>query len=118
MKDRLGHFQFVQLYRGVGPKRFWFLIIGLTVAISCFAAVGIWLESQVGWPERYGFHCHRKCLIEDLWHSPALLRDGGGYELGLFAFFWSMPAFVVGCLSFALLRRRRRNPILPLDSQE
>jgi len=106
-------------YRQLGPARFWTWMAITLAVIAGFVGLTLWLKNAVGWPESYGFRCHGKgCWIDDLWHSPALLRNGGKYELGLFALIWSMPTFLFGCLIYALVKKRRRNPILSLDSSE
>ncbi len=122
MSDWLGNFRTVQLYRGIGPLRFWTLLIGMLAFFGAWAGIGIWLEERVGWPDAYGFHCGgRGCLFVDLWHSPSLL-GGNLDELELFAWIWFLPALLIGSLASALIyarvKKRRRNPILPMNPTE
>lgn len=98
------------------PIRFSAFLAGTVVFVLSLAAADMWLSSKIGWPEAYGFTCHgRGCRIDYLIHSPALLRGGSIYELSLFALLWFMPAILVGCAAYAIFKRRRRNPIQPMD---
>jgi hypothetical protein len=94
---------FMDGYRKLGPVKFWSLMaimVGYTI-------VGTWFEEETGWPDNYGFHCAGKgCLVDDMWHSPALLQHPGGYQIGLFLWIWFIPAVVVGFLVFLAKRRR------------
>ncbi len=102
-----------EAYRQVGPRRFWTIFIVMAASIGGWAALGVWLQSEIGWPERYGFSCNgRGCLFVDIWHSLVLLQAPGGYQLGLFAWIWSMPAFFVACIVYALVKRRRARTYL------
>lgn len=104
--------------KALGSVRFWLLVVGTVGVILLLAAGDIWLSDKIGWPEAYGFDCHgRGCFFENLAHSPRLLRGGNIYELGLFALFWLLPAFLVAVLIYALFKRssRRRNRFQPLD---
>ncbi|HMI18571.1 MAG TPA: hypothetical protein VK533_03415 [Sphingomonas sp.] len=81
---------------------FWVIIAVLTA----WAALGMWLEMRIGWPDRYGFHCQGKaCWMSDLWHSPILLHGGYLGEYALFAWIWSMPAFLA---TFFIWSRRAK----------
>ena len=100
----------------LGSFRTWALGVGTVLFILLFAAADIWLSNKIGWPESYGFNCRgRGCWIDNLSHSPELLRGGSSYELGLFALLWLFPAVIIGCAIYALVRRRRRNAIQPMD---
>lgn len=57
----------------------------------------------------------RKCRIDNMWHSPALLNAGNGYELGLFAFIWFMPTIIFCAAIYALIKRRKRGSILTVE---
>jgi len=118
MKDWLGNFQTVQLYRTLGLVRFIALFVGLLAVILPIVFLYSWLEGLTGWPDAYGFHCHRKCMIENLWHSPALLHQATWPELGLFALIWSMPAIVAGAFVYAFLKKRAARPIYKFDLTE
>ena len=106
-------------YRHMGPLRFTIFFGGLTALLVGFAAVGMWLEDQTGWPEAYGFYCHgRGCWPENLYHSPSLLDTAGPYELMLFGWIWLVPGVAAATVTITLLRRwlkRRRNRIRPMD---
>lgn len=88
------------VYRRVGPRRFW----GWVALLSGWLALKIWLEGLVGWPERYGLHCHGKgCMVTDYWYSYRLL-SGGLQEYALFACNW----MVLGLVFIYLIGRSRR----------
>lgn len=97
--------------------RFWLLVAGTVLFILLLAAGEMWLSDKVGWPEAYGFDCHgRGCFIQDLIHSPKLLRGGSVYEFGLFALLWALPAILVGVLVYAAFKRLSRgNHIGPMN---
>jgi hypothetical protein len=119
MSDWLGNFRTVQLYRGIGPARFWGLMIGVLAFIGGWTALDMWLSDKTGWPDAYGFHCRgRGCTLDNLWHSPALLHRHDPYELGLFASIWFLPAVVAGAALYALVKKSRRNPIFQSDLSE
>lgn len=108
-----------ELWRTVGPARF-FLILGcVSLPIVAFGTTGWWLEDQIGWPEAYGFQCRgRGCLLENLWHSHKLLNVGSYYEVLLFAWIWFIPAATVILILVILARRRikrRAARIRPLE---
>jgi hypothetical protein len=102
-------------YALAGSLRFWYLSLGVLVVIFSLSGIYIWLSRKIGWPENYGFSCHRKCLIDNMWHSPALLNTGNGYELGLFAFIWFMPTIIFCAAIYALIKRRKRGSILTVE---
>lgn len=92
----------------LGPRRFWLLMFATVTCILVLAGAKMWLEHKTGWPDAYGFHCRgRGCIIDDLIHSPALLRKGGRYEISLFALLWLVPAIVLGAAIVALIKRVR-----------
>lgn len=94
-------------HRQLGPRRFWTMMLALISLIFGWAALGIWLKTETGWPERYGFHCHgRGCLFVDMWHSPALLSHLDVYQIGLFLWIWSIPLFAI--ISFLWVRWRKQ----------
>ena len=96
------------LHAALGPRRFWLLTFATIMFILVLAATKIWLEHKTGWPNAYGFHCRgRGCTIDDLIHSPALLRKGGRYEIGLFALLWLIPAVVLAAAIIILVKRVR-----------
>ena len=100
----------------LGPMRFRAIFGGTVVFTLLLAGADMWLASKIGWPEAYGFDCRgRGCWIDNLSHSPKLLRGGSAYEIGLFALLWLLPAVVVGCAVYAIFKRRRRNPLQPMD---
>jgi hypothetical protein len=92
----------IDSYNRLGPVKFWSII----VAMLAYAALGIWLQHKVNWPDGFGFHCRgRTCLIEDLEHSSALLRGRGLYELALFAWFWLIPVVAAAAIVSPFFRR-------------
>ncbi len=101
-------------YRQLGPLRFWSLMSGLLIWIVGGAS----LMMSATWPGHCD-HQGRKIvgMIKQLYCSPDLLV-GGPLEYGLFLWLWSMPVFVLGFIVYALIKKRRRNSILPLDSSE
>jgi hypothetical protein len=106
-------------YRELGPLRFT-LLVGVTVTvILALAAAFTLLAERIDWPEAYGFQCRRKCLFENMWHSPKLLAGGSGDELALFALIWFAP-FVTAAIAIPILtrrwRKRRRERIRPMDA--
>lgn len=113
--------QLFELYRHLGPLRFCVFIavlLGLTLGLTL---LGWWLAEQAGWPEHYGFACHgRRCLIENLTHSPSLLARGSMAELALFAYIWLFAAVGLVAMITTLLivarrwLRARRGRIRPL----
>lgn len=117
----MGFNQLIELYRYLGPLRFSVFIAGLLGLTLGLTLLGWWLAEQVGWPERYGFACDgRRCLIENLTHSPRLLARGSMAELALFAYLWLFPAVgLVAMLATLLVAARRwlrawRSRIRPL----
>ena len=105
-------------YALAGPQRFWCLSLGVMVVTFSLSGIYIWLSRKIGWPENYGFSCSRKCLIENMWHSPTLLNTGNGYELGLFAFIWCMTTIILCAAMYALIKRRKRRSILPFEPEK
>ncbi len=95
-------------YRKLGALRFFAMMLALLVWIGIFA----WLSVTLDFPRSAGSTCHGKCTIEDFWYSPYLLRHGGWMGFALFAWLWSMPAFVVGMLIYAKLKKRRDRTFL------
>ena len=96
-------------YRALGAARFLLLMIGLLTYIGGFAALMIATDH----PQSAGSTCRRKCMIEAYWFSPHLL-GGGAIEWLAFAWLWSLPAFVIGFVIYARLKRRREplsNPV-------
>ena len=118
MKDWLGNFEIVRLYRTLGPVRFIATFLSVLAIILSFVALQVWLEGITGWPEAYGFHCHGKCMIQNLWHSPALLHRATLSELGLFALIWFMPVLLLAVLIYALLKKRAQRIIFKSDLSE
>lgn len=107
------------LYRTTGPLRFAILFGGVLGFCVGMAALHIWLEGKTGWPRAYGFSCHgRGCWLDDLYHSPQLLKGVNGYTLALFAQIWSIPALTAAYIAVTHIRRRRRrrrDRIRPMD---
>lgn len=107
------------LYRTMGPLRFAIMFGGILGFCVGMAALHIWLQDKTGWPRAYGFSCHgRGCWIDDLYHSPQLLKSANGYALALFALIWSIPGLAGGYIAVVLIRRwrrRRRDRIRPMD---
>lgn len=102
-----------EAHRQMGAARFWRLTAAVLGGIVCWTVIGIWLEGKVGWPEHYGFRCRgRGCWIDDLWHSPALLRTASPIELGLFAWIWSIPSMIPIAFIYARIRKRRERTLL------
>lgn len=96
-------------YVAVGPTRFWLMAAGTLALIATLSGLDIWLSQKTGWPEAYGFQCHgRGCTLTYLIHSPQLIHGGSIYELCLFALLWLLPAFLIGCGVYAIVRRIRR----------
>jgi hypothetical protein len=108
-----------EYYRIMGPARFTVFFGGLTALITSFAAAGVWLMNQIGWPEAYGFSCRgRGCWVDHMWNSPKLLKQGRALEQLLFAHFWLIPCLTASIVGVVLLNRwlkRRRTRIRPLD---
>lgn len=105
------------MHAAIGAARFWAIAVGTIVLIFAFVGIETWLSGKIGWPEAYGFQCHRRCLYTKLGHSLQLL-GGDGYAWSLFALYWSAPALVLGSLCIGFWRRRRRNPILPMEKND
>lgn len=103
-------------HSALGPLRFW-IVTGVTISfIFGFVAVEMWLSAKLDWPRAFGFQCHgRRCLLTKIAHSGQLLGIDSVYAWGLFALYWAMPAIFAGALAFILFKRRRRNPILPME---
>ena len=103
-------------YAALGPLRFW-TIMGATLAfILAFVALETWLSAKLGWPEAFGFECPRRgSLLTKMGHSERLLEVGGAYAWGLFALYWAMPTIAAGYVAVVRFKRRRRNPILPME---
>ena len=106
-------------YHVMGPARFALFFGGLTVVILAFGTMGCRLGERAGWPEEYDFRCRgRGCYLTYLAESHRLLKHGGMYELGLFAWLWLIPFSTGAMIAVVLVRRfirRRRNRIRPLD---
>ena len=105
----MGTFSDLRSYHTVlGPRRFWLHMIATVTLILILAGIKMWLEHKIGWPDSFGFHCKgRGSTINDLIHSPALLRKGGSYEVCLFALLWLVPVIVLGAATGALVKRVR-----------
>jgi hypothetical protein len=90
-------------YRKLGPRNFWLTMSG-TIA---FIILGAWLSMTAQWAGQCD-HSGRGLvgLVKELRCSPDLLV-GGPVEIGLFIWIWSMPAIVVGCLAWAIIRKIR-----------
>jgi hypothetical protein len=92
-------------YKALGPAKFF----GVMAAIIAWSMLGVWLQNEAGWPDDYGFHCSgRGCLIDDLWHSPALIQHGGGFPIALFCYFWAFLAVPIVIVAWLKLRKRAR----------
>ena len=102
-------------HKELGPLRFWSLLIATILFILLWVGADIWLSGKIGWPDSYGFHCSRRCLIENAIHSPQLLRGGSVYELALFAHIWTMPAALAGIALWTVVKRVRRNSGRPKE---
>ena len=103
---------FRETWRQMHKPMFWVIIL----CVLGWIALGVWLQERIGWPDRYGFHCHgRGCWIDDMWHSPALIHGGHWGEYALFAWLWSMPAFVITVLIRSKLRNRGAADLPPPD---
>jgi hypothetical protein len=97
-----------EYYVAAGPRRFWFTMAMTVTLIAFLSGLNIWLSEETGWADAYGFHCHgRGCTFTYLYHSPQLLRGGSGYEMGLFALLWLLPAFLLGIGLYTVVRRLR-----------
>lgn len=105
-------------YGSLGPARFFGLYGALLIYIFVFVWLLTWLSDETGWPEAYGSQCHgRGCWPTYLWHSFGLLKNSTGYQIGLFALLWHVPAAVILTIVIVLGRRRmnkRRNRIRPM----
>jgi len=92
-------------FRKLGWRKSILLVSGLLCWVGAYA----FLAESLDWPDAYGFYCRgRGCFFDDLWHSPALLHDGRAAALALFAWLWSMPAFVLIIWCWALWKKRAR----------
>jgi hypothetical protein len=101
---------FRKTWQAMHTLKFWVILLG----VFAWVGVGVWLQIRIGWPDRYGFHCHgRGCLFVDLWHSPALLRGHSIGECAVFLWLWSMPAFLLAVFIWAQLRKRNAPADLP-----
>ena len=101
---------FRETWRAMHTRQFW----GILVVLLAWIALGLWLESRIDWPERYGFHTHGKGgYFIELWHSPTLLRHGDAREYEVFVWLWSMPAFFASLVAWVKLRKRRTPGDLP-----
>ncbi|QNO29262.1 hypothetical protein EEB18_010180 [Sphingopyxis sp. OPL5] len=104
------------LYSTLGPIRFSILMGGMIAFGLAFAGAEAWLSGKLNWPEAFGFQCRgRGCLFTKMGHSGQLLEAGGAYAWGLFALYWAMPAIAICAVIVIRLRRRRRNPIRPME---
>jgi hypothetical protein len=103
-------------YRKLGAFNFWATMI----CLFGWTSIGISLQRINNYPDAYGFQCSgRGCLYREIWNSPVLLRDPDAFEIGLFAWLWSMPATVVGALIYAAVRKLRSTDFsLYSDSKE
>jgi hypothetical protein len=99
-----GLWQFGRINPRLGPAPFF----GVLVATCAWLGAGMWLSHKVGWPDPFGAQCHdRTCLLDELQHSPALLREGGLYPDALFAWQWSILWIPLAIIAWFLVRRRR-----------
>ncbi len=104
-------------YRKLGALRFSLILLGTCAWI----AIGAWLAISLNWPDSYGFHCHgRGCLIEDIWNSRALIKQGHGsaMEWGMFLWLWSIPAAAVAALLYSFVKKRPNLSIFEPTSSE
>jgi len=101
-----------ETWRQMHTVQFWVVV----VVIIGWVSLGVWLQERIGWPDRYGFHCHGKgCWIDDMWHSPALIRGGHWGEYALFAWIWSLPLVVIGLILWTAQRKRKAARLSPPD---
>jgi hypothetical protein len=89
----------------VGPTRYWAMIVGTVLFVLIWTFSEIWVSGQIGWPEAYGVHCYRKCLLPWIWNSPKLLLDGSVPAIAMFALLWLPPAAFLWVIS-----KLARNP--------
>jgi hypothetical protein len=90
--------------RTLGAVRFWLLMF----AVVGWIALGAWLTISLEYPRAFGSSCHRKCLLENYWFSPALLQHGSIRAYALFVWLWLMPATVLGTFIYRRLNRASR----------
>ena len=103
---------FRETWRQMHTIKFWVIVL-VTVG---WIALGAWLHMLLHWPQSYGFHCQgRACLVVELWHSGALLRNHSLAECGMFVWLWSFPAFIVGPIVLVKLRKRGGTDLFPPD---
>jgi len=115
MRSWTGIPELKQAYKRVGPTK----LFGLTAAIFAWCALGAWVQAEADWPDGYGFHCNRYCLIEDLWHSPAPIAHGGGYSIALFGYTWSFVIVPAALIVLLKLRKRRANDLsVPISTSD
>ncbi|MEG3145040.1 hypothetical protein U1839_10305 [Sphingomonas sp. RT2P30] len=92
--------------RTIGGSASWLLL----TAIVLWLGGGAILREKVGWPEHYGFQCHgRGCMIDEMGHSLALVRQGGFLPDLLFIDIWSIFAIPLALFAWTKLRRRPDN---------
>ncbi len=106
---------------GVHRTFSWKALLLLATGACAYIGVGAGLSWVLGWPDRYGLHCHRRgCLFQDLWHSPSLLRGGTLLEYLLFAWLWLVPVIGIGLLLLGLwdARRRSRGLVYPSSNSK
>jgi hypothetical protein len=110
--------QLREYYQTVGLLRFSIIMLAIIALIFGYASLIWWLSEKTGWREAYGFRCNRKCWLTDLYHSPALLRQGGLYELAFFATLWLIPLTVSVTIIWVRCRKwmnKRQNRIRAMD---
>jgi hypothetical protein len=95
-------------YRKLGPTRFWLVMLGTLTFISIGAALAITLD----YPRAFGSTCHHKCMVENYWYSPALLRRGSVLAYALFAWLWLIPAMIPAAFIYARIKKRRDRTFL------
>ena len=102
----------------MGALRFTVFLGLVTGIVGGLTFIFIGLSNSLGWPEAYGFHCRRKCVVANLWHSPKLLAGGSMNELALFALLWS-PLIITLALALPTLMKRwikrRQDRIRPMN---
>lgn len=81
------------------------MIVGTVLFVLIWTFSCVWASGQIGWPEAYGVHCYRKCLLPWIWNSPKLLLDGSVPAIAMFALLWLPPAAF-----FWVISKLARNP--------
>ncbi|MFY8193643.1 hypothetical protein [Novosphingobium sp. B1] len=88
-------------------KREWKRTLRVILYMLPWIAVWLWLKSQTGFPDRYGYHngLHGKAgVFNEYIHSGLLLQRPGAVEIFLFTWMWAPVVGFIAWLAWAFIQ--------------